>query len=215
MIENADRKQEGNTVKQQKDTVIGQYVSWISGLLTKKEIFTIPNLLSVFRLVLAALFLVICWKCGGIKENWVLLTGILILSAITDLLDGKIARKFNMVSELGKILDPIADKVTQGVLLICLSSEYKLTRALLLLFLVKESYMIIMGARMVVKTQANDGAKWYGKVNTTVFYIVMAILIIFPDLPKTVVNLLILCSGVFMALTFAMYARYYRKMLRA
>jgi cardiolipin synthase len=120
-----------------------------------------------------------------------------------------------MVSELGKILDPIADKVTQGVLLICLSSEYKLTRALLLFFLVKESYMIIMGARMVVKTQANDGAKWYGKVNTTVFYIVMAILIIFPDLPKTVVNLLILCSGVFMALTFAMYARYYRKMLKA
>jgi cardiolipin synthase len=163
----------------------------------------------MFRLVLAAAFLVIYQCCGGMAENKAILTGILVLSGITDFLDGKIARKFNMVSEVGKILDPIADKVTQGVLLLCLFSEYPLMKAVFLLFLVKECYMAVMGTKMLVKTRENNGAMWYGKVSTAVFYIVMVVLLIFPDIPETVADVLIICCGGFMLLSFVMYVRYY------
>jgi cardiolipin synthase len=163
----------------------------------------------MFRLVLAFLFLGIYQKYGGMAEHKELLTGILILSGITDFLDGMIARKFHMISEVGKILDPVADKVTQGVLLFCLLSEYKLAKAIFLLFVMKECCMAVLGAKAVMKTRENEGAQWYGKLNTMVFYIVMIVLIFCPDIPETVANLLILCCGGCMLLAFIMYARYF------
>lgn len=187
-----------------------QYEEQIAGLLTRKEILTIPNLLSVFRLILAVLFLGIYQRYGGIAENKELLTGILILSGITDFLDGKIARKFHMVSEIGKLLDPIADKVTQGVLLICLFSEYNLTKGVFTLFLVKEGYMAVMGTRTVMAVKKNEGAKWYGKLSTTVFYTVMVVLIFFHNISESTANMLILCCGGCMLLAFIMYARHYQ-----
>ena len=104
--------------------------------LDKKTIFTIPNILSSFRVILAFVFLTIFYQSDlDNKERYSI--AIILISALTDFLDGKIARKFNMVSELGKILDPIADKITQGVLILCLMKKYPLLRWLFLLFAVK------------------------------------------------------------------------------
>lgn len=180
----------------------------LSGLLTRKEILTIPNLLSMFRLVLAVLFLGIAGR-GGLEANRTVLTGLLILSGLSDFLDGKIARRFHMVSEVGKLLDPIADKVTQGVLLLCLFPEYELAKAVFLLFAVKESYMAVAGTKTIRKLQKNEGAKWYGKVSTAVFYLDMAALIIFREIPETAANILIGCCGGCMLFAFVMYARQY------
>lgn len=118
--------------------------------LDKKQIFTIPNLLSTFRIVLAFVFLAAFYQSGASGRSN-LLTAIILLSALTDFLDGKIARKFNMVSELGKILDPIADKITQGVLILCLMKEYSLLKWLFLLFAVKEAFMGIVGVKVLKK----------------------------------------------------------------
>lgn len=189
--------------------ILPEHEREISGLLTRKEILTIPNMLSLFRLVLAVLFLGIDQRYGGLAANRNVLTGILILSGISDFLDGKIARKFHMVSEVGKVLDPIADKVTQGVLLLCFFSEYKAARGVFVLFLVKECYMGVMGAKTVKKVQKNEGAKWYGKISTAVFYAIMVILIVFRNISEKTANLLILCCGCFMLLAFVMYARHY------
>lgn len=92
--------------------------------LTKKDILTIPNALSMFRIILAVLIPFIYYKPDFEQKIPCLLT-IVVISGLTDFLDGKIARRFHMISELGKILDPIADKVTQAVLLICLLSKFK------------------------------------------------------------------------------------------
>lgn len=194
--------------------VLPEYKEEIARLATREELLTVPNLLSAFRLVLAVLFLGIHQRYGGMTENRTLLTGILILSGISDFMDGKIARKFHMVSEVGKVLDPIADKVTQGVLLICFFSEYEVAKGVFLLFLVKECYMAVMGTKTVKKVKKNDGARWYGKISTAVFYTVMVILIIFRDIPETTANLLILCCGGFMLLAFVMYARHYSVLQR-
>lgn len=72
----------------------------------------------------------------------------------------------NILSELGKVLDPIADKLTQGVLLICFLYQYKMAKYVLILFLIKESYMGVMGLKTISATRKNEGAMWYGKVNT-------------------------------------------------
>lgn len=180
----------------------------LSGLLTREEVLTIPNLLSLFRLALAVLFLGIAQR-GGVEENRTVLTAILTVSGISDFLDGKIARRFHMVSEVGKLIDPIADKVTQGALLLCLFQKYELVRGVFLLFLVKESYMAVAGTKTVKKLRKNEGAKWYGKVSTAVFYFVMVVLIVFRDLLESTANLLIGCCGVCMLFAFVMYARQY------
>ena len=83
-------------------------------------------------------------------------TAIMGISMITDLFDGYIARKYNMITEFGKLIDPIADKLTQGVLLWCLVGKYPLAKALLLLFIVKESYMCMEGMKTVAAEGRNE-----------------------------------------------------------
>jgi cardiolipin synthase len=90
-----------------------------------------------------------------------------------------------------------------------MTKEKGLLKVIFFLFLIKECYMAVMGTKTLVKTKVNEGAKWYGKVNTTIFYVVMVVLVLFLNISQTVANLLILCCGCFMALSFVMYARYY------
>lgn len=177
-------------------------------ILSRDQICTIPNMLSMFRLVLAILF----WGIG-VRSNFAhkqtVLLGILLLSALTDFLDGQIARKYNMVSEFGKLLDPAADKVTQGVLLLYLVNKYPLIQLTLILFAVKEFSMLLASVKVLRETKKNEGAKWYGKVSTAVFYGVMVILVLFPNIPLQKANFLIGCSSFCMAGAFVMYMNQY------
>ena len=164
---------------------------------SKKDVLTIPNALSLFRFILAGVFLWM-YYAAEIENKRYWLTGVLLLSAVTDFLDGKIARRWNMVSEIGKILDPIADKLTQCVLIVCLLSDL----------------VAAAGYKVLEKTEHNDGAMWYGKVNTAVFYAVMVILILIPGIPYSAANVLIAVSGGFMLLAFVMYIRKFSRILR-
>lgn len=177
----------------------------------KKKIFTIPNILSLFRIILAIVFLNISIKFGIAEKRNTLLI-ILIISGISDFLDGQIARRFHMVSDLGKILDPIADKLTQGVLLICFLYQYKMAKYVLVLFLIKETYMGVMGLKTLTTTGKNEGAMWYGKVSTAFFYVAMVILFLFPQIPVLVAECLICACGIFLLMSLIMYNRYYKQM---
>ena len=86
----------------------------------KKEIFSIPNLLSFFRLALIPVYAYIYLNATQMHQ-YVLAGTIMAVSCLTDMIDGKIARHFNMIPTVGKILDPIADKMTQFTLTLCLS----------------------------------------------------------------------------------------------
>ena len=94
-----------------------------------KERFSIPNLMGYFRLLLIPV-----WAAG-----------VVLLSSLTDLFDGMIARKFNMITNLGKALDPIADKLTHGALALCLAFRYPQMWVLFGLMVLKEGYMVVMG----------------------------------------------------------------------
>ena len=177
------------------------------------KIFTIPNVLSFLRIILAGLFLILYSDTAGLRDNiWAVM--VLIVSGITDFLDGKIARRFNMISELGKILDPIADKVTEAVIALCLLAKYRIIIVMLLVFVIKEVFMSVCGVAVIKKTGKNDGAKWYGKVSTFSFYIIMIALLIIPKVPVMAADILIILCTVIMLFSFIMYARLYYKLLK-
>ena len=168
---------------------------------TAKEIFTIPNLMGYFRILLIPVF---CYFYIG-EERYLLAAGIVLLSSFTDLFDGLIARKFHMVTELGKALDPIADKLTHGALALCLAVRYPLMWLLIGLMIVKEGYMGVMGLIFLRKGKMLDGAMWFGKVCTAVLFIGLLLLFLFPNLPFKIVNALILLMMAVMLFALLMY----------
>ena len=174
-----------------------------------RNIFTIPNLMSLFRLCLIPA--IIHQYCT--VQNTCLAVLLIALSALTDILDGKIARRFNMVSDVGKVLDPIADKLTQAALIICLISRYKWALGLVILFAVREVIVGTLGYFTLTRAHCVNSAKWYGKAATVTIYAVMMALILFPEIPEPIANLLFgMCAAV---IVFAciMYCRFYRKFL--
>lgn len=174
---------------------------------SKNRILTIPNLLSLFRVVLIPF---IVWAYCGI-ENRYLALGLIVLSAFTDIVDGFIARKFDMVSDFGKVIDPIADKLTQGTVILCLTMKYRLMCLLISLFIVKEVIMGLMGIVTLKKYERVNCAKWYGKINTVILYGVMMALVVFPDINVAVANCLIYLCMFVLSASLLLYVRFYVK----
>jgi len=170
----------------------------------KKEIWTIPNLLSLFRLLLIPVYVLIYINA---KTDWdyYLAAGILAVSCLTDLIDGKVARHFNMISTLGKILDPLADKATQFTLIICLAMKYRFLWYLVLLFVVKESFQLIAGGINLRKGKMLKGALMSGKVCTTVLFISLILLVMIPGMSENAVNIITVIDMCFMLVAFGNY----------
>lgn len=177
--------------------------------LKKEDIWSIPNLLSLFRMILIPF--IIWLYCT--KDDYFAAFALVVLSGLTDILDGKIARKYNMITSLGKILDPIADKLTQAALIICLISRYRLMWALIGLFVLKEVVSAAFGYLSVKASDSITGAKWYGKVNTVLLYAVMIVLIVFPEIPLGLANGLIGLCAVSLIVTFVFYMRLFCSMV--
>ena len=136
------------------------------------------------------------------------------LSALTDVIDGRIARKFNMVSDLGKIIDPIADKFTEGILLLCLINKYPLMLAVIIIFILYEAFMLIAGFMIFKRHDKLNSAKWYGKVCTVILYAVCILLIVIPSVPKIVADCMCgLCIAAII-LAFILYGKFYLSQLK-
>lgn len=172
----------------------------------KKEIMTIPNMLSMFRLVLIPVYIYIYLNATE-PNHYLLAAGILAVSCATDMVDGKIARKFNMISNLGKLLDPIADKMTQLALLICLSLHRTALRVLLALFLVKEFFQFFALIFNLRKGQALDGALLSGKICTTVLFTSLIIMVMLPGLSDRTTGLITSICIIFLLWAFVDYIR--------
>lgn len=130
------------------------------------RIWTVPNLLSVLRILIVPFFAVLYLQ-GHVVGAVVLLAA----SGVTDMLDGLIARRFNQISDLGKMLDPFADKLTQGVVALCIAIRFSAVRPLLVLFMLKELLMLCCALVLLKKHKRPCAAKWYGKVATVMFYV--------------------------------------------
>lgn len=187
-----------------------------------KELFTgcltIPNLLSVIRIALIPVFAVL-FNNGD--YGWAVF--VLALSGLSDFFDGKIARKFNQISALGKMLDPVADKLTQITIAIMFYFTFsgssdetvKTFSWIFLVFLIKEAVMIVAAVIMIIFGLKPCAAEMPGKIATFAFYLIMCIIIAFgPDigilsgiftLPSAVMIALVCISLVLTIIAFFSY----------
>ena len=166
-----------------------------------KKIMTLPNLLSIFRLLLIPLFCVVYVARGDYK----LAAFVLFISGLSDVVDGFVARRFNMVSDVGKVLDPIADKLTQLAVLGCLISRFKRMIVPCVLLGAKELATGVAGLIAVKKTGIVCSAEWHGKLTTVLLYTMMVMHILWHDIPFGVSDLTIALCVAAMVLSFVLY----------
>lgn len=168
----------------------------------QNKIITIPNILSFFRLCLIP---VIVWLYT-VKQDYIWTLFILLLSAVTDIVDGIIARKYNMISNFGKAFDPVADKLTQMAMLFCLVSRFPYMMIPFVLLVVKEVFTGITALITIKRTNTVKGAVWHGKLTTVALYSMMAIHLLWYNIPHTVSLILVgICIGI-MLMSFILYA---------
>lgn len=170
--------------------------------LEKKDILTIPNLLSLFRIVLIPIIAVLYCKYHMYSAT----TLVIIISGITDVADGWIARRYNMVSDVGKVLDPIADKLTQATIVLCLFTRFPYMIYLFFLMAAKETVMLITGALMVRYSGKVLGADWHGKLTTCAIYAMMLVHIVWYNIPTHVSDILLLIVACIMIFSLTLYS---------
>lgn len=182
--------------------------------MSKKEeevrgLLNIPNMLTGLRILLVPVFIRVYFHNPG-----VLPVAVLALSALTDLLDGQIARRFNQVSDLGKLLDPIADKLTQGAMLICLLTRFPKFWIPLILMLLREAFVGVTSVLAIKKSGRVEGAEVHGKIATVLLYALALSHLLFNHIPEALSNALVVVTTVAMALSFVLYAKKNLKIMR-
>lgn len=176
-----------------------------------KKIWTIPNILSFIRILLIPVFVYFYLTAQTITEYYIA-ASVILLSGLTDMADGIIARHFHMITDFGKIIDPIADKLTQATVAVCLAIRIPGMAVLLSIFIIKEILMMLGGYRLLKGGAKIQGAQWFGKLSTVIFYVVMLATVAFPTMNRTVTTVMICISAGFMIFSFMMYLPVYREL---
>ncbi|MBR6033712.1 MAG: CDP-diacylglycerol--glycerol-3-phosphate 3-phosphatidyltransferase [Clostridia bacterium] len=141
----------------------------------------VPNILTIIRFLLVP-FIV----SFALQDNYIVAAIFLVISGITDVADGYIARKFNFVTDFGKLMDPLADKCTQVATLIVLVVQGIIPLWILIVVLIKE-FLLVVGASFLYGKDLVVSSKWYGKISTVLFYVAIFMSMIFRqfNLPYT------------------------------
>ena len=177
----------------------------------KKDIFAIPNILTYVRILLVPVFVIVYMGADTVAAHvWSIV--IVAVSARTDIADGLIARKCNMITDLGRIIDPIADKAMQFAMLFCVVYKYHWVAVLIVIYGVKELVSLAFSGFLFTKGKHIKGAMWCGKICTVILYAVMLALIAFPKINPSLVTILIGFSAAFMLLAFFVYMTAYLKL---
>lgn len=181
----------------------------------RNQNLTVPNAMSVFRILVIPFFIYLALK-GNIPGALIILA----LSGLSDALDGFVARRFNQITELGKMLDPLADKLTQGSVAICIAVRYPSICPLLFLLVTKELVMLYGACYLLKKKKKPCAAKWYGKLSTILFYVSIALIVVLDSFMHVTEPTFILVSTIALVVTaasmiytFVRYAAIFREIL--
>lgn len=173
----------------------------IRSKLTPDQVFTIPNILSFFRLLLIPL--IVFLYVGKELYGWTLV--VLIISLVTDIIDGLVARKLNMVTDFGKFIDPVADKLTQLAVLFCLVTRFPLMWIPISIMLLKEILQFALRFVVFRYTGEVHSAEWHGKVATFLIYVMMSLHVIWYRITDVVSTLTITITSLSMLLSCVLY----------
>lgn len=181
------------------------------GKARKEDLFKLPNILCYIRILLVPLFVYI------FLHKWYWQSAlVVIIATITDVIDGWIARKFNLVSDWGKFIDPVADKLMQFAMLAVTIIKVPWILILIVAFILKEAILLVIGLYIYHKGRNLDGAMWCGKLCTVVLDCAMLILIAIPEswINDTLSLILIIIVFAFLLLSFVVYLNAYRTLYR-
>lgn len=168
----------------------------------ENKILTLPNILSFFRLILIPF---IVWAYYDERPTTAAI--LLVASGLSDVTDGFIARKFDMISNFGKIIDPLADKLTQGVVLICLVGKFRYLIALVILMIIKEMTVTVTGFDTFSRTKKMRQSEWHGKLATTLIYLTIFTHILWGDIPLWLSLLLLGLCFAAVSISLVMYTK--------
>lgn len=178
-----------------------------------KKNFTVPNLLSFIRILVIPPLIIFM-----LDRNFIMAGVMLIISGVSDMFDGMIARKFNQVTQLGKILDPIADKLTLIAVVLCINVIYPSVLPFVIILFAKEFLMLCGGCVLIKMKIKPPAAKWYGKVATVVFYVSVTAIILLKAIWSIdniiLTNVLLIITTVFMLFALFQYAIIFIKLIK-
>lgn len=163
----------------------------------------LPNYLSLFRLCLVPVFVLVYFS--GVRYANIYASLVFAVAAFSDFLDGHIARKYNLTTTLGKILDPLGDKLMTFAVLICITIDKVIPLWSLLIFFTKELLMALGGLVLYRRMADMPPSNYFGKCSTVVFFAVCVILMIFTGIPKTWATVFISIAIAVMIVAFISY----------
>ena len=181
------------------------------GKARKEDLINIPNVLCYIRIVLVPVFVYLF-----VKEHYWQSALVVLIATATDVVDGWIARHFNMITDWGKFIDPLADKLMQFAMLIMTIFKNPWVSILVGVFALKELIMLGVGVYIYHKGSNLNGAMWCGKLSTVILDISLLLIIALPAhiLNNTIVFILIGISSVFLILSFVVYMRAYNNLYK-
>ena len=144
----------------------------------------VPNALTVLRFLLIPIIVIAC-----VQGQYILAIAVLSISGLTDILDGTIARKYNYITDFGKLMDPLADKATQISLLTTLFIKGAIPIWILAIVVLKE-FCMVSGASFLYGKELVVSSKWYGKLATVLFYVAMVISLFLEQIGNTTNNII-------------------------
>ena len=181
----------------------------------KNKNFNVPNALTMLRILLIAPFVVYY-----VNDHVIRAVLVLVLSGLTDMFDGIIARRFNQFTELGQMLDPLADKLTQGAVAVCFAVKQPILIPFLAVLILKELVMVVGGIFLLLfKKKKPGGSQWYGKIATVLFYISFGTIVALKGIWKiespTLSMALLSVTAAVMIYAFVRYAKIYLKIIHS
>lgn len=167
----------------------------------RDEFFTIPNMLSILRILLIPVIIYFY----VVKKDYNTTTFVVLFSVLTDIVDGFIARRFNMITDFGKFIDPVADKATQLAVLICLITRFELMIIPFVVLALKELSSLAIRFVVYKRTEIVDGAKWHGKASTGIVIATIILHLLWGDIPSNIsLGVICFCTA-FMIFSFTLY----------
>lgn len=146
----------------------------------KKYLKHVPNILTIIRFLLIPLIVILL-----AQREYVAAIIVFSISGITDILDGTIARKFDLISDFGKLMDPLADKLTQLSMLVVLTVKKIIPLWIVIVVFIKE-FCMICGASFLYGKELVVSSKWYGKAATTLFYVAIVVSLVLKELEPSI-----------------------------
>ena len=161
------------------------FINILKKYFRKEDVFKVPNILCYFRMLLVVAFM-LCYLLpitilGNHRAGTYIAVAMMMIAAYTDFIDGFIARTFDQKSNLGSLLDPIADKFMQFCIAIALMVKFSAFPAVYVMFGVfmgKELTLVFEDISLAKRNHTFGGAKWYGKVASFIFYLITVFLLI-------------------------------------